>query len=389
MKYEIQDALVIGAGPKGLSTQIALEGRDLASDIYDKQKPGHTWDPVHMYQAYPPPLVGYEITDDPNYRTEVWRNGPGQNVSLPERPDGKFTTGHMYEYLRYIGSELGVNAGDIYEVRPVTREIIEIDYVNALGQQVTKRTRSVVIATGLIGYGGNEFMSDPTGICGISDKVLHTPVHFREERETLEFLESARSVAMVGSGVSASVMFYHLQKASQIKQIILISHADRLVVDDESQYQVSPGGVHLVSTVRPKVADIIKNDSRLQQLYRAEVVQGRDMGSCIELDISQEGNKETISIDRVILGTGFRPNIAQIPFMRRAMRQLGIKAVGGLPSVTQDHEIISDDLSSTGLYVIGALAGLLGPEQRWLNSTGQSAQKIAESIAREVNRGIV
>ena len=91
-----------------------------------------------------------------------------------------------------------------------------------------------------------------------------------------------------------------------------------------------------------------------------------------------EGSKRsTIDVDHVIAGTGFRIDIARLPFLPVGLRA-GITTLNGYPVLTRACQS-----TVPGLYFAGAPAAVsLGPSMRFIAGTHSTAHQIARSLAR-------
>jgi FAD-dependent urate hydroxylase len=86
--------------------------------------------------------------------------------------------------------------------------------------------------------------------------------------------------------------------------------------------------------------------------------------------------RSAIDADHVMAGTGFRVDIARLPFLPEGLRA-GITTLGGYPVVSRAGES-----SVPGLSFAGApAAASLGPSVRFIAATHNSARQLARQLA--------
>jgi hypothetical protein len=93
------------------------------------------------------------------------------------------------------------------------------------------------------------------------------------------------------------------------------------------------------------------------------------------------GEKREFQADHVICGTGYRPELARLPFLDRALLSR-ISAV-------QDTPILSANFESSmpGLYFVGAIAiNTFGPVLRFACGAEIAAPRVARHLSRRHKR---
>jgi hypothetical protein len=84
-----------------------------------------------------------------------------------------------------------------------------------------------------------------------------------------------------------------------------------------------------------------------------------------------------VTADRVIAGTGFRVDLARLPFLPSELR-LAVRTVNGHPLVSRAGET-----SVPGLYFTGASTVLsIGPSARFIAGTHTLSALLAKTVAR-------
>jgi hypothetical protein len=98
-------------------------------------------------------------------------------------------------------------------------------------------------------------------------------------------------------------------------------------------------------------------------------------GSGVQLLL--EGPKESVlNVDHVIAGTGFRIDLARLPFLPEELRAR-ITTVNGYPAVTRVGES-----AVPGLYFVGAPTAVsIGPSARFIAGTHNMSAKLAHAVA--------
>jgi hypothetical protein len=92
--------------------------------------------------------------------------------------------------------------------------------------------------------------------------------------------------------------------------------------------------------------------------------------------------RSTVDADHVIAGTGFRIDIARLPFLPETLRA-GITTLNSYPVVTRAGES-----TVPGLYFAGATASVsLGPSVRFIAGTHTSVRQLTRSLARAAKAG--
>ena len=99
-------------------------------------------------------------------------------------------------------------------------------------------------------------------------------------------------------------------------------------------------------------------------------------GSGVRLVLDGPGQSQ-VDADHVIAGTGFRVDLARLPFLPQQLRS-AIKTLNGHPVVSRNGET-----SVPGLYFAGAPTVLsIGPSARFIAGTHTLSALLAKSVAR-------
>jgi NADPH-dependent 2,4-dienoyl-CoA reductase/sulfur reductase-like enzyme len=107
----------------------------------------------------------------------------------------------------------------------------------------------------------------------------------------------------------------------------------------------------------------------------AEVVNGK-----VNLKVREEsGGERTIQADHVIAATGYKVDMASLPFLSAEIRSK-IKTVGGMPALSTAFEC-----SVPGLYFVGlAAANSFGPLMRFAYGSKFAAARVSKFLAKSV-----
>jgi thioredoxin reductase len=264
--------------------------------------------------------------------------------------------------------------------------------------------RQVVVATGVVPH--RHLPAELTGLP--SDLVTHASDH----HDLARF--QGRRVAVIGAGQSA------LETAALLHE----GGADvRLIARIAKLYFVypNPEQVSLVGRIRrpvtklcegwgcafwntPAAFRLLSEDKRIDRartvlgpsgswwlrdrvdgvvetLTGHRVREAAPQGAGVRLSLDGAA-ATTVDVDHVIAGTGFRVDVARLPFLPEEL----LARVAS----TQGYPVLSRAGESTipGLYFAGALAAAsLGPSERFIAGTHNTAAVLAKSVARHVRAG--
>jgi FAD-dependent urate hydroxylase len=387
------EVLVIGAGPYGLSIAAHLRTRGVDHLIVGTQM--DTWrehSPVGMFLKSEPYASSF-ASPRPGYNLATYSRFGG----LSYKPRiGPVPLDNFLGYADWFTANLVPSLRDDW-VTGLVRTSDGFVASFAGGEQVT--ARQVVIATGV-----RPFRHIPPELAGLpADVVSHTIDHHRLE----EF--SGRQVAVLGAGQSAleTAALLHEQGAS----VRIVARVPQLSWNDRNPDRVSALG-HLRRPVprlcegwkclfwnTPELFRLLPRDMQAAKArsvlgpagswwlrdrvegvietlagYRVRKADAKDNGIRLFLDGEQE---TVIDADHVVAGTGFRVDLAQLPFFPDDLRQQ-VATFVNYPVLSRAGES-----SVPGLYFAGAAAaGSLGPSMRFVAGTHNIAKVMADKLAR-------
>lgn len=389
------DALIIGAGPFGLS--IAAHLRVLGVEHFLVGRPARTWR-RHM-------PAGMCLKSEP-YGSAISAPRHGYDIAAYSAAHGRdyidrvqpLSLEHWLAYADWFASEWAPDARDqtVTRVTPVAGgfsvEFAESEPVTA---------RQVIVATGLLPH-----KNRPSELAGWpAELVTHSVDH-----DDLAFF-AGRRIAVIGAGQSA------LETAALAHElgadVCVIARAPRVYFAEPNAERVTPAGWlrmpvtrlcegwHCIAWASPVLFRRLPERSRVYHARTAMgpagswwlreriegVVDTLTASRVTEAVPSGEGLRLTIAgpagtkmdVDHVILGTGFRPRVAELPFLGEDLRAR-ITVADGYPVLSRAGES-----AVPGLYFAGALAAAsLGPSQRFIAGTHRSVPQLAKSVARRV-----
>jgi len=386
------EALVIGAGPFGLSISAYLRGLGVNHVIVGR--------PMDTWRTRMP--IGMLMKSEP-YASVIAAPEPGYDVAT-------YCSSHGFYYMDRVGPltlERFLGYADWYtgqlvpDVRDVTAaQITTVDgrFRVAFADADPVTARQVVIATGVLPYAHipDELSSLPP------DLVTHTA----EIHELDRF--KGRRVAVVGAGQSALETAALLHE--QGTDVRVVARVPAISWNDPNPARLGPfgrikrpvtqlcEGWHCAFWNMPSAFRTLPEDMRITKARTVlgpngswwlkdrvdgviEVLAGHHVrkavpnGSGVQLLL--EGPEQSIlDVDHVIAGTGFRIDLGRLPFLPEGIRAR-IATVNGFPVVTRIGES-----SVPGLYFVGAPTAVsIGPSARFIAGTHNMSAKLAGAVA--------
>jgi FAD-dependent urate hydroxylase len=391
-----KDVVVIGAGPFGLSISAHL--RALEVDHLIVGRPLDTWR-EHMPK-------GMCLRSEP-YGSDMSAPRSGFDVDAYCKLHG------INDYISRLGPlalERFLEYGEWYiknlvpEVPDYT--VTSVDPVDggfrvSFAEADSVLARRVVVATGVRPYAHL-----PAELRGLPPELVR---HAIDEHELGEY--SGRRVAVVGIGQSAleTAALLHEQGAevrmigrgpsiywidanpAEINVFQAMQHPVNKLCEGwkctfwntPELYKFLPLGMKMVKTktvlgpagawwLRPRV------EGKIDVLFNHLVTSATPHGSGIRLEVAgPREHKQTLDVDHVIAATGFRVNLARLPFLPEETRAR-IQTVNGYPVVNRLAES-----AVPGLHFMGSNAAFsLGPSLRFIAGTHNISAKFAKFVRR-------
>jgi FAD-dependent urate hydroxylase len=379
---------IVGAGPYGLSAASHLRARGVETRVFGPAM--SFWSEMPRGMLLRSPYVASNIADpDGTLSLDAYGAAIGRAVPVPV-PLADFVG-----YGRWYSTRLG-DERDTRLVERVEREGDRFSLTLADGEEL--RASRVVVAAGI-----ERFAARPAQLGSLGpEHVSHTSEH--DDLSTF----AGRRVVVVGGGQSALESAALLHESGASVEVIVRAPLVRYLQTKTSWLHkmgpvtrmlyappdVGPAGVsQLVAApdwfrrvprrlqdrlgprsirpagaawLGPRLADVTISTGR-------SVASARALEGQVELTLD-DGTSRTS--DHVLLGTGYRVDIAGYPFL--APELLGqVSQVGGYPRLSSRFET-----SVPGLYIVGAPAAWsFGPLMRFVAGT--------EFVSPALTRGIV
>jgi cation diffusion facilitator CzcD-associated flavoprotein CzcO len=398
------NAVIIGAGPYGLSLAAHFRHRGIAFRIFGR--PMDTW-VNHMPQ-------GMMLKSD----------GFASNLSDPDREYtlAKFCAEQKIEYGDNV-IPVRLDTFNAYGLAFQARMVPELDTrmvtgVERNGEGFTVRLEDgetfaaerVVLAVGI-----THFENVPASLANLpSEYGSHSARH----RDLEPF--RGRSVAVVGGGASALDLSGLLRDAGANVELISrrtevkfhgAPSSRRRSLWQQMRHPVSglgPGWRSRVYSDAPWAFPYVPQNLRLKIVgralgpsggwfskekvlgrvplhlgyspERAEVVEGK-----VHLHLrALNGTEREVVVEHVIAATGYKPNMDRLQFLSPDIRSK-VKTVEGAPALSRSFES-----SVPGLYFTGiAAANTFGPVMRFAFGDGFTARTITRALAKSLARSSV
>jgi FAD-dependent urate hydroxylase len=383
------EVLVIGAGPYGLSISTHLRGRGIDHLIVGR--------PMDTWRAHMP--VGMYLKSEP-YGSDMSCPEKGYDLEAycrSERIDG-IARGEMFSLERFLDYSDWYIKQLVPDVSDVTVTEIKADsgvFRVAFADAEPVTARNVVIATGVLPY-----PYIPVELSGLPQGLLsHTADHQRFDQFR------GRRVAIVGGGSSALETAALMHEAGSEVQLILRCplapiwgerakpltplvriRNNRLCEGWKCPLWNSPRGFRMLpQSVRVEKARTVLGPlgawwlkDRVEgviEYVRATPRGAEPSGSGVRL-LLEGPTHSTLDVDHVIAGTGFRVDIARLPYLPKEL-QARIATLDGYPVLSRAGES-----TVPGLYFAGAPAAFgLGPSMRFIAGTYNLSGHLVRSVA--------
>ncbi len=386
------EVLIIGAGPYGLSISAYLRSLDVDHLVVGR--------PLQTWRAHMP--AGMFLKSEP-YASDF--ASPRDGYDLRE-----FCASQGLDYadrLEPLSLARLLDYGDWY-VKHLVPEILDDTVTEvtaadggfrvAFAGTAPVLARHVVVATGV-----RPHAHIPVELTGLpSDLVTHTIDH----HELDHF--AGRSVAVLGAGQSALEMTALLHEQGADVRVIARKPVNWLAPNPEhisplghirrpvnklcegwhctfwntpAAYRLLPREVKVTKTrtvLGPSGSWWLKErvDGVVEVLARHRLVNAAPNGSGVRLSLDGP-ERDVVDVDHVVAGTGFRIDLARLPFLPEDLRSK-VTNVNGYPLVSRVGES-----AIPGLYFAGApTAYSLGPSARFIAGTHNVAAKLAKSLDR-------
>jgi thioredoxin reductase len=387
------EVLIIGAGPFGLSISAYLHHYGVDHVIVGR--------PMDTWHGHMP--IGMTMKSEP-YASVIAAPNDGYDVATYCRSHGFYYMDRVgpMSLERFLGYADWFTEQLVPDVRDITAtEITQTGdrFRVAFADADSITARQVVVATGVLPYS-----HIPDELSGLPSELV---THVKEHRDLGRF--KGQSVAVVGAGQSA------LETAALLHElgvdVRVIARIPAL-----SWNHINPARLGPIGRIKRPVTQLCEGwrcrfwytPTAFRQLpldYRltkartvlgpagawwlreriegvVNVMTGYHVrkavadGSSVQLLV--EGPEQSVlNVDHVIAGTGYRIDLARLPFLPEALRAR-IATIGNFPDLSRIGES-----SVPGLYFVGApSAGSIGPSARFIAGTHTVPARLAANLAR-------
>jgi len=377
---------VVGAGPYGLSVAAHLRASGIATEIFGS--PFSFWRSMPAGMALKSPWSASSLSDPKDRFTLdafVEASGIDRQEPIP-----------LELFLQYGDwfTERAVGTVDLTRVACVQES--GAGFVVSLEDGRELAASRVVIATGIAG-----FPKVPDFAHGLPRALV------RHSGEPLDFsLYAGMRVGVIGAGQSALEAAVFLHEAGAEVEVISrgpIRWINRRLYERGGitrkvfypPADVGPLGLNWLVTI-PSLFRLIPTRQRTALTHRAirpagakwlqprfapeirtttqtRVEKVTVKGQGLEV-VTSDG--VTRRLDRVVLGTGYRPEISRIPILHEHLRRK-VKQSGGNPLLDRRFQS-----SIAGLHFVGALAGhTFGPLCRFVAGAGVAARAVTRAAS--------
>lgn len=392
------EVLIIGAGPFGLSISAHLSALGIGHRIVGR--------PMDTWRAHMP--VGMNLKSEP-YASAIASPGPGYDVAA-------YCGQHQLPYVDRIGPlslERFLGYADWYtkHLVPNVRDhtvthIAAIDRGFRVGfaDADPLTAAQVVVATGILPH------------ATIPDELSSLPAELVSHSSDHRILSRFRGhrVAVVGAGQSALETAALLHEAGADALLVVrrpaiswldpnperlsrLGHLKRPVTqlcegwhcafwNSPAAFRLLPQDIRITkarTVLGPAGAWWLKErvEGAVEVLAGHRVLNALPNGNGVHL-VLDGPSRTTLDVDHVIAGTGFRVDVARLPFLSEALRAT-LATLNGHPVVSRAAES-----AVPGLYFIGAPAAVsLGPSMRFIAGTHNTASRVARAVARRLRAG--
>jgi len=313
--------IIIGSGPIGLATAIALKKKGIESLIIER---GCL---VNSIYNYPTNMTFFSTSD----KLEI---GNIPFISHGSKPTRK----EALEYYRRAAEHYNLNINLFEEVKDVKGEDGKFEVVT---DKKSYKVEKVVLATGF--YGKPNMMNVP-------GEELPKVLHYYDDPHRYAW----QNVLVVGGGNSAADAALETYRCSA-NVSILVKHD---TLKPSIKYWV-----------KPDIDNRIKEGS-ITGYFNSEVLEIREK----EVDIQTPDGKKTIPNDFVLAMTGYRPHFD-------LMKKMGINLTENdnkMPVYDKD----TLETNRKGLYVAGVVCGGMDTSSLFIENSRIHAEHIADHIEK-------
>jgi thioredoxin reductase (NADPH) len=295
----MEQVIIVGAGPCGLSAALELQNAGIDPLVIEKQSVVHS---IYLYPTYMQFFSTPELLEI---------GGVPFNT-----PNEKPTRAEALHYYRTVAMRRGVRIRPYEQVTAISKldERFRLSSLDRAGRSGSYESRHVILATGYF---------DHPNMIGIPGEHLSKVSHFFREAHPY----TGMKVAIIGGNNSA---------VDAAMELVRVGAEVTVVYRGEA---MSPS---VKPWVRP-LFDSLVNKGRIRMLFRSRVVRIDETF----ITIQREEGTETVDNDFVLALTGFRPD-------REFLKSTGIRMEGEAEKPFFDPATMETNVK--GLYLAGVIA---------------------------------
>ncbi|NTZ16809.1 YpdA family putative bacillithiol disulfide reductase [Paenibacillus sp. JMULE4] len=322
----MEEVVVIGAGPCGLSAAVELQRIGLNPLVIEKECVVHS---IYLYPTYMQFFSTPELLEIGGYPFSTPNDKPYRLEAL--------------NYYRNVAQRSELRIRSYETVTGITRQAdgtFELTVQNKFGASDKVQTRYVVVATGYF---------DSPNMLGIPGEDLpHVSHYFREAHPY-----TGTRVAVIGGSNSAIDAAMELLRAGASVTVI---------------YR----GETYSSVIKPWVLPIFESmvsKGKIRMMFRSRVTHITET----TITVVTDGQEQTLDNDFVLALTGFRPDRS---LLTKAGAELNMEA-GGVPK----HDPDTMETTVPGLYIAGVAASGSNANEVFIETGRLHGGRIAAHIA--------
>ncbi|MGF9712852.1 YpdA family putative bacillithiol disulfide reductase [Paenibacillus naphthalenovorans] len=322
----MEEVVVIGAGPCGLSAAVELQRIGLNPLVIEKECVVHS---IYLYPTYMQFFSTPELLEIGGYPFSTPNDKPYRLEAL--------------NYYRNVAQRSELRIRSYETVTGITRQAdgtFELTVQNKFGASDKVQTRYVVVATGYF---------DSPNMLGIPGEDLpHVSHYFREAHPY-----TGTRVAVIGGSNSAIDAAMELLRAGASVTVI---------------YR----GETYSSVIKPWVLPLFESmvsKGKIRMMFRSRVTHITET----TITVVTDGQEQTLDNDFVLALTGFRPDRG---LLTKAGAELNMEA-GGVPK----HDPDTMETTVPGLYIAGVAASGSNANEVFIETGRLHGGRIAAHIA--------
>ena len=400
----IVEVAIIGAGPYGLSLAAHLRDAGVPFRIFGK--PMTTWR-NHMPKGMKLKSDGFASNlsaPDRQSTLEAWSAAHGRPYGAQKSPVA------LEDFVAYAAWFAKTYAPNLEPLDVINVMRCENGYTLTLQNGAVVHARRVVMAVGISWFKH------------LPDELKHLPAshvsHAFDHHDMAPF--KGKEVVVLGAGASAIDTALALREAgakvvavARRQQIAFHAAPDRAAPTILGQLHnpdtgIGPGWRSFFCANTPLLFHRLPRKLRLEATRRHlgpapgwftrrafeekiatllgwELRSAKVEGGRVALDLQHAGGAtHTLTADHAIAATGYKPDLARLPFLETSLRDR-IDQVEGTP-------VLSDQFESSvpGLYFVGlAAANSFGPLLRFMVGAEFAAPRLAAHLRRRMMAGVV